>query len=98
MSLCSKIYAVDPLLNLREHSKYVIEIKDYVENVPDSIEYDSVSILFVPWDNSFFNIIKVECIVYDLETWDKSIILIYFYLVAHPSCIAIQTKGRILYL
>lgn len=54
----NKIYAIDPLLDLREHSKNVIEIKDYVENVPESLEYDSVSILFVPWDDSYFKIIN----------------------------------------
>lgn len=54
----NKVYAVDPLLDLREHSKNVIEIRDYVENIPDSIEYNSVSILFVPWNNSYFDIIR----------------------------------------
>nr|APZ80125.1 hypothetical protein [Debaryomyces hansenii]APZ80134.1 hypothetical protein [Debaryomyces hansenii] len=54
----NKIYAVDPILDLREHSKNVIEIRDYVENVPESLEYDSVSILFVPWHDSYFKIIN----------------------------------------
>lgn len=54
----NKIYAVDPLLDLREHSKNVIEIKDYVENIPDSIEYESVSILFVPWNDNYLDIIR----------------------------------------
>lgn len=54
----NKICAVDPILDLREHSKNVIEIRDYVENVPESLEYDSVSILFVPWHDSYFKIIN----------------------------------------
>lgn len=53
-----KVYAVDPQLNLRQHSKNVIEINDYVQNVYNIINYDSVSILFVPWDDSFFDVIN----------------------------------------
>lgn len=53
----TKVYAVDPEIQF-ERNDNVITIKDRVENVYEKLEYDSVSILFVPWNNKFFDIIK----------------------------------------
>ncbi|PIA12623.1 hypothetical protein COEREDRAFT_84003 [Coemansia reversa NRRL 1564] len=53
----SKVYAVDPDLELRNVPKFVVPIKDYVQNIPP-IQFDCVSILFVPWNKDFLNIIE----------------------------------------
>lgn len=53
-----KIYAVDPILDLRQHSKNVVEIRDYVQNIYQLIDYNSVSILFVPWDDIYLDVIQ----------------------------------------
>lgn len=53
-----KIYAIDPNINFRTHNKKIIEIKEKAENIPDFIKYDNISILFVPWNDSFISLIK----------------------------------------
>lgn len=53
-----KIYAVDAELNMREHSKKVIEIKQNIEEIYNIIDYENVSILFVPWNDKFIDIIN----------------------------------------
>jgi hypothetical protein len=53
----AKVYAVDPDLELRNNPKFVVPIKDYVQNIPD-INFDSVSLLFVPWHDEFLNVIQ----------------------------------------
>lgn len=53
-----KVYAVDPQINFRFHKRNIIEIQERAKNMPKFINYDSVAILFVPWDNSFIDIIN----------------------------------------
>lgn len=53
-----KIYAVDPNLNLRKNKNNIIKIKNKVELEYKNLDYDCVSIFFVPWNNEFINIIN----------------------------------------
>nr|CAJ57276.1 putative mRNA capping-enzyme [Millerozyma acaciae] len=54
----SKVYCVDPKLDLRIKNKDIIEIKKEAKDLPKFVEYDCVSILFVPWDDSFIDILN----------------------------------------
>lgn len=56
-----KIYAVDPELDLIPKCKNIIQIRDIVENV--NVKYDSVSILFVPWNKEFYKLMDKECVI-----------------------------------
>lgn len=65
----SKVYAVDPKLELKTVPKNVIPIKDYVNNIP-SVEFDCVSIFYVPWDDIFLDLVK-KAKHFVLATMDK---------------------------
>lgn len=54
-----KVYAVDPELNLRSKSKNVIPLRCTVQTIPE-IEYESVSMFFVPWDLSILSSISAK--------------------------------------
>lgn len=41
----------------RIHHKNVIEINKEAKRIPNFIKYDCISILFVPWDDDFIEII-----------------------------------------
>lgn len=56
-----KIYAVDPEIDLIPKCKNIIQIRDKVENI--NVEYDSVSILFVPWSKEFYKLMNKECVI-----------------------------------
>nr|WOF72282.1 mRNA capping enzyme [Saccharomycopsis crataegensis] len=56
-----KIYAVDPELDLIPKCKNIIQIRDKVENV--NVQYNCVSILFVPWNNEFYKFMDKECVI-----------------------------------
>lgn len=49
-----KVYAVDPQLEMRTHLRNVIEIIDYPST---NLDYQAVSLFFVPWNDDFINII-----------------------------------------
>lgn len=83
-----KIYAVDPYLSLRYHYDKIIEIKDYAKNIPSSLVYSSISLLFVPWSDEFYSLIdktnnlimacmtdpiNYECLSYSCEIVDNKI-------------------------
>lgn len=48
-----KVYAVDPELNLRSKPKNVVSLRCKVQDIPD-IDYESVSMFFVPWESDIF--------------------------------------------
>lgn len=53
-----KVYAIDPNLNMRTHKENIIEFNTEAKNLPKFAKYDYVSIFFVPWDNSFIDILN----------------------------------------
>lgn len=53
-----KIYAIDPNLNLRKTNEKIIKIKNKVEEEYKNLDYDCVSIFFVPWNDEFIKIIN----------------------------------------
>lgn len=56
------IYAVDPNLNLRQTSNTVTHLRCLLQSIP-SIEYDAISLFFVPWNKDFLSyFIKAKCI------------------------------------
>lgn len=52
------VYAVDPDLQMRVKKDNVIPIREKAENIYKEIEYDAVSIFFVPWSEKFIDIIE----------------------------------------
>lgn len=52
-----QVYAIDPNIDFRIHHKNVVEINKEAKRVPDFIKYDCISILFVPWNDDFIEII-----------------------------------------
>lgn len=65
----AQVFAVDPHLDLYdERFNFVVSVKDKAQNVYKSINYNCVSILFVPWDPEFLKIMKgKECILAVLQ-------------------------------
>lgn len=54
-----KVYAVDPELNLRSKPKNVIPLRCTAQTIPD-IEYESISMFFVPWDFSILSSVSAK--------------------------------------
>lgn len=52
----TRVYAVDPALNIRKKSSIVIPVRSTVQTIPD-FKYESSSLFFVPWSNHFLPIL-----------------------------------------
>jgi hypothetical protein len=59
----SKVYALDPELDLRSQPKNVVPLRCTISEMPE-IKYDSLSIFFVPWNDEFLSLaIKANQVV-----------------------------------
>lgn len=68
----SKIYAVDPNLNLRTTNPKIVHLRCEIDKIPDNIIYDNISIFFVPWNDVFLKyMIKAKNVLLILMTNPK---------------------------
>lgn len=48
-----KVFALDPQLKLRKHHYVIDELRESTKTLDIPLKYESISIFFVPWDDSF---------------------------------------------
>lgn len=70
----NRIYAVDPQLQLRTTNSKITHLRCELQNIPNNVKYDTISIFFVPWNDEFLKyLIKANNVLLILMTDPKKV-------------------------